>query len=209
MRLGVIRVRSVEYNNLDKMSVPCAVVTLGDKKNGKRDVKEMMEEIVNFQILKPYFQNDTPSDPADFQNHKPYFQINEGLVLEGDWENYPLQLVEIMEFVKDHKLILVMGIHTNFSTLEYNLGVACSEQTFAKEQIDKNILTHSDKKVYNFIGAMMLDYYLQGEYYIKVGKFLQKKPSDVIQFGIRVDSRNQYIIKMEKREDEVNENPIN
>lgn len=127
--------------------------------------------------------------------------FNEGIILGGlEWSDQPLELLDLVDKASqsDLKVMIYTGCET-LPDFQTRIGKACVEHMDMSKLLDGQMLTDSDQYIYPFIGAMMLDFYIKEDYYIKVGSYDETKlVDDNVQFGVKLASSNQRIYKIEK-----------
>lgn len=130
--------------------------------------------------------------------------LNEGIIFGGlEWSEQPLELVELLEEAKKYNLKVMIYTGCELAEFEAIIGKACAEKTGYAKQFQDNIWTEDDKRVYAFMGNMLLDHYIPNDYYIKIGRYDQSKPSEEREFfGVKLASDNQVIYQIKKAEEE-------
>lgn len=129
--------------------------------------------------------------------------FNQGIILAGlEWTLQPQELIELASLASKNGLQVMIYTGLDLPDFQKVIGKSCADKVGYKKQLEENILSDSDDGIYTFIGGMVLDYMINGEYYIKCGKYDETKLSPEREnFGVKLASENQVIYKFVKRED--------
>lgn len=91
----------------------------------------------------------------------------DGIILEGDWEGRLLDLVGVLEKVQEHKLGFLLKTSLSFDEFKLRLGIASFEKVNNMKMPRKDI-SENDLPMLTFIGAVLMDFYLNHtEYYVE------------------------------------------
>lgn len=133
--------------------------------------------------------------------------FNDGIIFGGlEWSEQPLELINLIE--EASKVGLKIMIYTGHTLTDFQsiIGKACATKVGFDHMLANKMLMENDNTLYAMMGAMILDYYIPDDYYIKAGKYdRDKKVLDGEQFGVFLSSSNQTIYKIRKSEEQENE----
>ena len=111
-----------------------------------------------------------------------------GVMFSGDWYKRPLDFVECLKKIQEHKLQVFIDTKTSLETFKLELGIASFEKTKGYK-LDRKKMLLADEPMLVFIGAVMIDYYLSHtKYWVysreknggKLSTFELAKEEDVI-----------------------------
>ena len=126
---------------------------------------EINEGGINFDGLIIHSRHHTKKGTS-FELNNIITEDTNGIVLKGDWEIRPLDLLEVLKKVHWFKLPFLIYTETSFNDLKFRIGLASYNETYNLNLTKKDI-SDVDIPMIDFIGAMMLDYYLSHtKYYI-------------------------------------------
>jgi len=126
--------------------------------------------------------------------------FNEGIILGGlEWSRQPEELIELVTEASERGLKVMIYTGLNLGEFEMVIGKACCDKVGVKE-LPKD---YAEKDMmYACIGGMVLDNAIHDDYYIKTGRYnADNLTYDRVQFGVKLASSNQNVIKIQKTEE--------
>lgn len=93
-----------------------------------------------------------------FQTIKEH-DMNEGIILTGDWDKQPDKLLEILKKVKGAGLKVAIYTELNFQLFTQELGICAWEKTY-KTKLRREKNPYDNDPMLGFMGCAMLDLYL-------------------------------------------------
>lgn len=126
--------------------------------------------------------------------------FNEGVILAGlEWSEHPKELIALLEEASKHNLKIMIYTGLELADFHERIGRNCANKVGFKMLNLPEFLKENDKELYRYIGASVLDYYIQSDYYIKAGKYDETKPAeDRVHFGVRLATTNQNVFLIKK-----------
>lgn len=123
--------------------------------------------------------------------------FNDGVIFAGlEWSEQPQELIELASVASKAGLQIMIYTGNDLSTFQNIIGKSCADKVGYKEELSTYMISSSDDGIYTFIGAMVLDYMIKEDYYIKAGEYDQTKlVDDNTEFGVKLASSNQRIYK--------------
>lgn len=126
--------------------------------------------------------------------------FNEGIILGGlEWSRQAEELVELVTEASAQGLKIMIYTGLNLGEFEMVIGKACCDKvgvkTLPEDYADRDMM-------YACIGGMVLDNAIHDDYYIKTGRYDESLPAiNREQFGVKLATTNQNIIKIQKEEE--------
>lgn len=82
-----------------------------------------------------------------------------GVVFTGDWHKRPLDFVECLKKIQEHKLQLFIDTKVSLEEFKLEIGIASFEKTKGYK-LDRKKMLVADEPMLVFIGSVLMDYYL-------------------------------------------------
>ncbi len=124
--------------------------------------------------------------------------FNQGIVLGGlEWSEQVFEMLELIKIARQYDLSIM--IYTGLDLVEFHarIGVACADKFGFDNKVSEKMLVENDNSLFAIMGASVLDYYIDNDYYIKTGKYDKDVlTTENIQFGVMLASANQRIYKI-------------